>query len=55
MSVVASNQVGPTYCGVCQSRRNNNYRNPGDPALDRFNLNISVVFFVAYITFVVYI
>ena len=30
-------------CGVCQSRRNNNNnRNPGDPALERFNINISV-------------
>ena len=42
-------------CGVCQSRRNNNNnRNPGDPALERFNINTSVVF-VAYIIFVVYI
>ena len=42
-------------CGVCQSRRNNNNnRNPGDPAIERFSINISVVL-VAYITFVVYI
>ena len=31
-------------CGVCQSNRKNNNRNPGDPALERFNINISVIF-----------